>query len=77
MAVRQTGTKVRLVVPKKGEKERLVELAARNAALVLSQDKERIKKEEAAPSGPSTRLESLLESGASGAWRRKSTTRYL
>ena len=34
------------MVPKKGEKERLVELAARNAALVLSQDKERIKKEE-------------------------------
>ena len=33
------------MVPK-GEKERLVELAARNAALVLSQDKERIKKEE-------------------------------
>jgi excinuclease ABC subunit C len=40
------GQKVRLVVPQKGEKERLVELAARNAALVLSQDKERIKKEE-------------------------------
>lgn len=40
------GQKVRLVIPKKGEKERLVELAARNAALVLSQDKERIKREE-------------------------------
>ena len=40
------GQKVKIVVPKKGEKERLVELAARNAALVLSQDKERIKKEE-------------------------------
>ena len=40
------GQKVKLVVPKKGERERLVELAAKNAALVLSQDKERIKKEE-------------------------------
>lgn len=40
------GQKVRIVVPKKGEKERLVELAARNADLVLGQDKERIKKEE-------------------------------
>ena len=40
------GQKVRLVVPQKGEKERLVELAARNAALVLSQDKEKIKREE-------------------------------
>ena len=29
------------MVPKKGEKERLVELAARNADLVLSQDNEK------------------------------------
>lgn len=40
------GQKVRIVVPKKGEKERLVELAAKNAALVLAQDKEKIKREE-------------------------------
>lgn len=40
------GQKVHLVVPKKGEKERLVELAEKNAALVLSQDKEKIKREE-------------------------------
>lgn len=40
------GQKVKLVVPQKGEKERLVELAERNAALVLSQDKEKIKREE-------------------------------
>lgn len=40
------GQKVRLTVPKKGEKERLVELAGKNAALVLSQDKEKIKREE-------------------------------
>ena len=37
---------MKLVVPQKGEKERLVELAERNAALVLSQDKEKIKREE-------------------------------
>lgn len=43
------GQKVRLVVPQKGEKERLVELAARNAALVLSQDKERIKRKNCVP----------------------------
>ena len=35
-----------MTVPKKGEKERLVELAQKNAALVLSQDKEKIKREE-------------------------------
>lgn len=40
------GQKVRLIVPKKGEKERLVELAKKNASLVLSQDKEKIKREE-------------------------------
>lgn len=40
------GQKVRVIVPKKGEKERLVELAQKNAALVLSQDKEKIKREE-------------------------------
>ena len=40
------GQKVRIVVPKKGEKERLVELAEKNAVLVLEQDNERIKREE-------------------------------
>ncbi len=40
------GQKVHLIVPKKGEKERLVELAEKNAALVLSQDKEKIRREE-------------------------------
>ena len=40
------GQKVKLVVPQKGDKERLVELAARNAALVLTQDEEKIKREE-------------------------------
>ncbi|WP_312500749.1 excinuclease ABC subunit UvrC [Lacrimispora sp.] len=40
------GQKVRIIVPRKGQKERLVELAEKNAALVLSQDKEKIKREE-------------------------------
>lgn len=40
------GQKVRIVVPQKGQKERLVELAEKNAVLVLSQDKEKIKREE-------------------------------
>ena len=40
------GQKVRLVVPQKGQKERLVELAQKNAAMVLEQDKEKIKREE-------------------------------
>lgn len=40
------GQKVRITVPKKGDKERLVELAEKNAALVLIQDNERNKREE-------------------------------
>lgn len=40
------GQKVRIHVPKKGTKEKLVELAAQNAKIVLSQDRERIKREE-------------------------------
>lgn len=40
------GQKAYIRVPKKGQKERLVELAAKNARLVLEQDKEKIKKEE-------------------------------
>ena len=40
------GSKVRILNPKRGEKEKLVELAAKNADMVLSQDKEKIKREE-------------------------------
>lgn len=54
------GQKVKIVIPKKGEKERLVELAARNAALVLSQDKERIKREELRTIGALNQIGSLI-----------------
>lgn len=40
------GSKVRIRVPQKGMKEKFVELAAKNAQLVLSQDRERLKREE-------------------------------
>ena len=40
------GTRVHLKVPKIGSKEKLVELAAQNAKLVLSQDREKLKREE-------------------------------
>ena len=43
---KRRGQAVKLVVPKKGQKNRLVELAAKNAELVLSQDKDKIKREE-------------------------------
>ena len=54
------GQKVKLVVPQKGEKERLVELAARNAALVLSQDKEKIKREELRTIGAMNQIGALI-----------------
>jgi len=40
------GSRVYLKVPKIGSKEKLVELAAQNAKLVLSQDREKLKREE-------------------------------
>lgn len=40
------GMRVHIVVPKIGSKEKLVLLAAKNAEMVLSRDKERIKREE-------------------------------
>ena len=43
---KRRGQNVKFVIPKKGQKERLMELAAKNALLVLSQDKEKIKREE-------------------------------
>lgn len=40
------GNKVSILVPKKGEKEKMVELAYNNAKLVLEQDSEKLRKEE-------------------------------
>ncbi len=54
------GQKVRIVVPQKGQKERLVELAERNAALVLSQDKEKIKREELRTIGAMNQIGQLI-----------------
>ncbi len=45
------GGKVSIIVPKKGQKERLVELAHKNAAMVLTKDMEKIKREEERTTG--------------------------
>ena len=57
------GHKVSLQVPQKGKKEKLVELAANNAALVLSKDKERLKREEGRTIGAVKEIEKLLGIG--------------
>ncbi len=52
--------KVRLRIPKKGTKEKLVELAQKNAQMVLKNDKERLKREEGRTIGAVKELEKIL-----------------
>ena len=55
------GSRVYLRVPKKGAKEKLVELAAQNARLILSQDRERIRREEGRTIGAMKEIAALLD----------------
>ena len=55
------GQKVAIKVPKKGTKEKLVELARENAQLVLSKDKERLKREEGRTIGAVKEIAALLD----------------
>lgn len=54
------GARVYIRVPKIGTREKLVELAARNASLVLNQDKERIRREEGRTIGAAKEIAALL-----------------
>ncbi len=54
------GQKVYIRVPKKGMKEKLVDLAQKNARLVLNQDKERLKREEGRTIGAMKEIAKLL-----------------
>ena len=58
---KKRGKKVSVVIPKRGKKEKLLDLAARNAALVLSQDAEKIKREQARTIGAVHEIEELLD----------------
>ena len=55
------GSKVKILNPKRGEKEKLVELAAKNADMVLSQDKEKIKREEERTIGAAKAIFDMLD----------------
>lgn len=55
------GQKVYLKIPKKGMKEKLVELAIKNAGLVLTQDRERMKREEGRTIGAMKEIAGLLQ----------------
>lgn len=54
------GRKVKLVIPKIGDKGKFVELATKNAMLVLLQDKEKIIREEKATKGAVLELEKIV-----------------
>lgn len=58
---KKRGHRVHIRVPRKGTKEKLVELAAKNAGLVLKTDKERLKREEGRTIGAVKELEKLLD----------------
>lgn len=55
------GQKVYIRVPKKGDKEKLVELAKKNALLILNKDAEKLKREEARTTGALKELADYLD----------------
>lgn len=57
---KRRGHRVHVKVPKKGTKEKLVELAQKNAQMVLNNDKERLKREEGRTIGAVKELEKML-----------------
>lgn len=61
---RRRGHKVTFTVPKKGEKEKLCELAQKNAAMVLAKDKEHLIREANRTTGAVRELEEII--GVSG-----------
>ena len=63
------GSRVYLKVPKIGSKEKLVELAAQNAKLVLSQDREKVKREEGRTIGAVKEISDLLQLPLTGTAR--------
>ena len=56
----KAGHKVSLLIPQKGKKEKMVELAEKNAALVLEQDREKVKREEMRTKGAVTEISKML-----------------
>ncbi len=55
------GHKVRIVVPQKGQKEKLVELAEHNAEILLRQDEDKLKREIDRTAGALNEIAELLE----------------
>ncbi len=56
----KAGHTVKLLIPKRGTKEKLVELAEKNAQMVLSQDKDKLLREESRTIGAVKKIEEIL-----------------
>ena len=56
----KAGRKVSLKIPQKGKKEKMVELAEKNAAMVLEQDREKVKREEMRTKGAAAEISKML-----------------
>ncbi len=54
------GQRVHLLVPQRGQKEKLLELAGKNAKLILDRDKEKLKREEGRTIGAAKELANLI-----------------
>ena len=57
---RERGAKVTLTVPKRGQKERFLLLAGKNAKMIFDRDRDRFKREEARTTGAVREIENLL-----------------
>ncbi len=55
------GNRVRILTPKRGTREKFVELAAQNARLILDRDKERIRSEQARTTGAVHEIEEWIK----------------
>ena len=71
---KRRGHKVTFTVPKKGEKEKLCELAQKNAAMVLAKDKERLIREAGRTTGAVRELEKII--GIAGIHRMEAFVNY-
>lgn len=56
----KSGRKVTILIPQKGKKEKMVELAEKNAKMVFDQDKEKVKLEEMRTKGAITEISRML-----------------
>lgn len=56
----KAGHKVSVLMPEKGKKEKMVELAQQNARIILDKDKEKVKREEMRTKGAVTEISKML-----------------